>query len=528
MNNALVAMTTATRFWRLLAHGSAYFSNEGHANEFCKNLLKSGPVYVKIGQWMSQRPDLFGNVFAEKLRTLQQQAPSHSFHETEKILIESFGEKWEDTHLRDFKKIPIASGSVAQVYEAIWIGDGSPRIVAVKVRHPHIVEQFLRDLNALDLAIRVGKFLGNKYCKLIDFESVKRDMMSQLDMNTEKDNMEQFAKNFASNRHVGFPVPLWCNEQIIIETFVEGIVWSDIGTSRDPTHYKSEEEVRITKELCKQITMACYLQMMLHDGFLHGDCHNGNIVLQLQRRPEEILETERKSADYLDSSLDNGEERNDMEIADHRAMAVVYPVDVRVVFVDFGIVVKISEKHRKAHFDLMVGMYANDHPMTTEAFKVLLQEESLYDPEQFALFSRDLKETMTFLENKRRDENGVKLSDTMLSIIALLHRYQLRIDAGVGSMISGFILIDQGRYHTNSDNLSDNALRWILYRDEECQFPLSDYIHRLMAAYADRIQRTPGGTMVSAQTVSIDYSSSSCSQSEGPPLLDTKRRRRRL
>ena len=48
-----------------------------------------------------------------------------------------------------FDETPIASGSIAQVYRAVYNENGVPLEVVVKVRHPNVVDNMEIDLRIL-------------------------------------------------------------------------------------------------------------------------------------------------------------------------------------------------------------------------------------------------------------------------------------------------------------------------------------------------------------------------------------------
>src|SRR5438552_3488677 len=58
------------------------------ARELADDLEKMGPVYVKIGQMLSTRPDVLPQAFAEALERLQDKVEPFSFAEVEKIIKE--------------------------------------------------------------------------------------------------------------------------------------------------------------------------------------------------------------------------------------------------------------------------------------------------------------------------------------------------------------------------------------------------------------------------------------------------------
>ena len=127
-------------------------------------LQKSGPAFVKLGQWASTRRDLFTDGFCQTLSNLHLRCTPHTWEETVAMLEESLGGDWQDV-LFIMDRRPIGSGCVAQVYRGQLcsqqqsngsetaprgaLGDGAvaPAVpVAIKVLHPNIVKKMEQDI----------------------------------------------------------------------------------------------------------------------------------------------------------------------------------------------------------------------------------------------------------------------------------------------------------------------------------------------------------------------------------------------
>ncbi|MGH8457000.1 MAG: AarF/UbiB family protein, partial [Stenotrophobium sp.] len=76
-------------------------------------LEELGPVFVKIGQALSTRPDIVPADLAMELAKLQDQVPPFPGEEAKAIVEKSLGKKLEDV-FSEFDLAPLASASVAQ------------------------------------------------------------------------------------------------------------------------------------------------------------------------------------------------------------------------------------------------------------------------------------------------------------------------------------------------------------------------------------------------------------------------------
>ena len=90
-------------------------------------LIDLGPVYVKLGQLLSTRPDLLSAAYIEELSTLQDEVPPVSWLEVEILIRKQLKQPLEET-FATINHIPVAAGSIAQTHRATldrWSRSGS-------------------------------------------------------------------------------------------------------------------------------------------------------------------------------------------------------------------------------------------------------------------------------------------------------------------------------------------------------------------------------------------------------------------
>lgn len=75
---------------------------------------KAGCCFMKLGQWISMRPDMFPRDFVETMSRLRQGVPPHSWDETVKAVRQGLGADWAEI-FEFLETTPVASGTVAQV-----------------------------------------------------------------------------------------------------------------------------------------------------------------------------------------------------------------------------------------------------------------------------------------------------------------------------------------------------------------------------------------------------------------------------
>lgn len=119
-----------------LAYFLPVFRNVIWFRLLCHIIGSSGAAFIKWGQWSSTRPDMFPEELCIALSQLHSRAPVHGYSFTKNQIYSEFGLTISEM-FESFSEKPIASGSIAQVYKARLDG----KDVAVKVRHPGVVEQ---------------------------------------------------------------------------------------------------------------------------------------------------------------------------------------------------------------------------------------------------------------------------------------------------------------------------------------------------------------------------------------------------
>ena len=95
-------------------------------------LEELGPSFVKLGQIMSNRPDLIPHKLIVELEKLQDSVPPFSREEAKKLVEDELGKPVKEI-FREFNEKPVASASIAQVHKAVLF-DGEK--VAVKIQRP--------------------------------------------------------------------------------------------------------------------------------------------------------------------------------------------------------------------------------------------------------------------------------------------------------------------------------------------------------------------------------------------------------
>jgi ubiquinone biosynthesis protein len=229
-----------------------------------------GPNFIKIGQILSNRPDLLPADLIVELSKLQDSSTPFPGAEAKQIIAEELGKPVEEI-FKEFDDVPVASASVAQVHRAV-LQDGS--IVAVKVQRPGIENVINTDIEILlNLAGLLEKFVkGMDILNPVSImEEYKKAIHMELDFVLESSHIEKFAQNFKDDDSIYVPAVYreHTTKKVLTMEYVDGIRFSDYTRSENGSKLKLIAR-RTTRLVVKQI---------FEYGYFHADPHPGNIFI---------------------------------------------------------------------------------------------------------------------------------------------------------------------------------------------------------------------------------------------------------
>ena len=120
-------------------------TNSGNMNisdeeRLCKSIQSMGTSFIKLGQFLSTRPDIIGDKLASNLEKLQDRVPPFPTDTAKQILKRNLGE--ENYNLIINFSEPVAAASIAQVHKAQINDNGTIKDVAIKILRPNIKKIF--------------------------------------------------------------------------------------------------------------------------------------------------------------------------------------------------------------------------------------------------------------------------------------------------------------------------------------------------------------------------------------------------
>jgi ubiquinone biosynthesis protein len=230
-----------------------------------------GPTFVKLGQILATRSDLLPPEWIAELEKLHSTAPTLPFEELRPAVEAALGGTPEAVFAA-FDPEPVAAASIAQVHRA-RLADG--RAVAVKIRRPGIrplMEADLRLIAAMARTIEARPSIARLRPREI-VAQLSEAVLAELDFTREGRNADRFRANFRRTSRLVVPDIHWelSSETLLVMDFVEGTAPADAARLRD---------AGIDPTAIAALGADVVLQMVLIDGFFHGDPHPGNLICQ--------------------------------------------------------------------------------------------------------------------------------------------------------------------------------------------------------------------------------------------------------
>ncbi|MEL7033561.1 MAG: AarF/UbiB family protein [Pseudomonadota bacterium] len=233
-------------------------------------LEKLGPAYIKLGQFLATRPDVFGVETTTDLSRLKDKIPPFPMKAAQKALAEEFGASEAEQLFPDLSD-PIAAASLAQVHR-LQSDDGAK---AVKILRPKVETLIGRELRAMKRAARTVERVNVESRRLepVAFtDTVAASMEKELDLRLEAGGADEMRELSFKAGYFHIPEVDWerSGKRVLTTDWIDGKPLTDPAALDTPG---------IDRETLANTVTRGFLDHAIHHGVFHADMHEGNMII---------------------------------------------------------------------------------------------------------------------------------------------------------------------------------------------------------------------------------------------------------
>ncbi|MFM8316513.1 MAG: ABC1 kinase family protein, partial [Deltaproteobacteria bacterium] len=345
---------------------------------------KLGPGFVKLGQLIASRPDLFPENIVDEFSKLQDQVATLPFESIKKQIEQELNCSLTDI-FSQFDETPLAAASIAQVHAATL---KSGQSVAVKVQRPGIDKILHNDISILR---GLASLLENYIPETKPFnpqglvEEFFHTILFELDFRVEANNIRKIKGQLSKLNQVAIPEVFtqYSSQKVLVLEKFEGIRFSDreriLAEGIDP------------KKIIETGADA-FFQMVMRNGLFHGDLHAGNLFVL---------------------------------------------TDGRIGIIDFGIVGRLSRRVQDSIISMFIAIMDEDYETLATEYVTLCSPTGDTD---ISLLQKDLMDTISPYVGLVLGE--VNVGKLLLQSTSIAAKHQLKVPRELMLLFKAIMTID--------------------------------------------------------------------------------------
>lgn len=240
----LAKLALAMPLYARVAGGVPLEGRRAYARWLRLEVERAGCVFIKIGQWVASRTDVFPPEVTQEFATLKTgSAPMPP---------EAVSDAVRGLDFETFDPAPVSTGSIAQVHRGVFRG----RDVAVKVQRPGLLRDLEGDVGVIKFLLGGLRVANRKmYDDLVSsLDDLITTVTRELDFEAEAAHMDRFRAFFAGS--VVVPGVLHVTPRVIVMDFVDTVPFTGSASC----------------------LMEAFFRMFFQLGWLHTDMHSGNVA----------------------------------------------------------------------------------------------------------------------------------------------------------------------------------------------------------------------------------------------------------
>ena len=337
-----------------------------------------GPTYIKLGQIMSLHSDILPKAYCDELLKLNSDVTPMPFEDVEDVINQSYGQNWKEL-FQSIEETPLGSASIAQVHRA-RLKNGEE--VIIKVERKGIYDTMARDIGLMHRLVKLMPSVGD-FKDLVDLDMVLDELwfvaQEEMDFPKEAANMDEFARNNSSVRYVAAPKVYheYSTGHVLVMEYIDGYGIDDMENLRSNGYDMDEIGAKYVNNFIKQV---------IEDGFFHADPHPGNVKIR----------------------------------------------DGKIVWIDMGMMGRLSEKDRRTMIKGVRGIAMHDISMVENA--VLEIGEFRGKPDRKKLY-QDLKKFIA--EYGTTSMGGLDVAAAIEELVEIMKQNRISLPHGVSMLCRG-------------------------------------------------------------------------------------------
>lgn len=342
-----------------------------------------GPTFVKIGQIMASRQDMFSQRYCQELVKLRDNVAPMTMQTVRTVIEEEYGTELEKIFAH-FEEEPLGSASIAQVHKAT-LKDG--RDIVVKVQRPHIYEMMERDISLVRRAIkllRLNEVLGSVVDLNIVLDEFWHTAKEEMDFLNEAEFARRFCHLNENIVYIGSPIieTEYSTSKVLVMEYIAGYEIDDLHQLTKNGYDTQEIAAKLAENYIKQI---------VDDGFFHADPHPGNLRIR----------------------------------------------DGKIVWIDFGMMGILGHAEKDLMKNAVLAIGENDTQKLVDVILTLGEHDDRID---YTLFYDHIETFMSHYVSM--DLTDINLGDVVQEIFTIAHRHRISMPKGVSMLARGLVTIE--------------------------------------------------------------------------------------
>ncbi len=343
-----------------------------------------GPTYIKLGQFLSNRPDLLPEPLIKEFEKLQDEVAPFPVENARNIIEAEIGITISELFLY-FDDKPLGSASIGQVHRA-RLSNGKD--IVVKIQRPNAYKQVMADLSLIREFVKLTEnyFIKAGILNPLDIlETFSKTLREELNYMNEVRHMEQFRRLFGDLEKLYIPKPYkeFCTPKILMVEFVSGCKVTDVDTIR--SWGLSPTEIAKTG-------LDLYLSQIFDYGIFHADPHPGNILIK-----------------------PNG----------------------NIALIDFGIVGKLMQSQKFAFAGVFISLANRDAKSMAIHLRRLAVDHDIQDMKSFEFDLNDMIQDFMVL-----NEDEMNFRDFTARLQKLSYKYKLQIPGSIFLILRSLAILE--------------------------------------------------------------------------------------